>query len=74
MVTTMTRIWMLCLLTALLHSTAYAAKPKAENPVTGKPAAEAAKSDKTDIDRKAPDDEDEKDPPERKKEKPNQDR
>lgn len=76
MVTTMTRIWMLCLLTALLHSAAYAAKPNAENPAKGKSAVEA-ENHKTDTDRKAPDDDDndeEKDPPEPKKIEPNQDR
>ncbi|MFH0340852.1 MAG: hypothetical protein ACHBNF_01735 [Chromatiales bacterium] len=71
----MTRIWMLCLLTALLHSAAYAAKPNAENPAKGKPAVEVPMSEPK---REAPDDEEkdppnfhlddeEKDPPERKK-------
>ena len=58
----MTRIWMLCLLTALLHSAAYAAKPNAENPAKGKPAV-AAENHKTDTDRKASDDEEDKKPP-----------
>ncbi|MGH8508568.1 MAG: hypothetical protein ACREVH_07615 [Gammaproteobacteria bacterium] len=74
----MTRIWMLCLLTALLHSAAYAAKPNAENRAKGKPAVEVPTPDKTDIVRNARDDEEkdppkhhlddeDKDPPERKK-------
>ncbi|MGH8489910.1 MAG: hypothetical protein ACREXS_13840 [Gammaproteobacteria bacterium] len=69
----MTRIWMLCLLTAL-HSAAYAAKPNAENRAKGKPAVEVPTSDKADIVREAPDDDEEKAPPESKKKKPNQDR
>lgn len=70
----MTRIWMLCLLTALLHSAAYAATPSADNAAKGKSAVEAAKIDKTDTDRKVSDDDEEKDPPEPKKKEPNQDR
>jgi opacity protein-like surface antigen len=74
MVTTMKRMLMLCLLTALLHSAAYAAKPNAKNPAKGKPAVEAAKIDKTNTDRKGSDDDgEEKAPPERTQE-PNQDR
>ncbi|MGH8582634.1 MAG: hypothetical protein ACREWG_07545 [Gammaproteobacteria bacterium] len=71
----MKRIWMLCLLTALLHSAAYAAKPNAKNPAKGEPAVE--ESDKTHTDGKAPVDEakeEEKDLPEPKKKEPNQDR
>ncbi|MGH8589636.1 MAG: hypothetical protein ACREXX_09990 [Gammaproteobacteria bacterium] len=70
----MKRIWMLCLLTALLHSAAYAAKPDAKAPAKGEPVVEAAKLGKTGTNQKGSDDDDEVKAPPKQKKEPNQDR